>query len=83
MNVLSWVGIALMAVAVLWSLATFVARHTGGRHSGYWLREVTEVVKASTGFVRAITDLLRVPYGAPALVFVGGLVVLIIGQVTK
>jgi hypothetical protein len=83
MNTLSWVGVGLMALAAVVGCGVFAIREIRGVRRGYWIRETAELVRASSGFVRSVTILLKTPYGFPALVFLGGFVVLIIGQATR
>jgi hypothetical protein len=89
MNALSWVGVVLMAFGAFWAFMMFLSktwfppRTRGPAPRGApKANPVAEILKAIADMFRAAAELLKLDYGAPSLIFLGGLIVLIIGQVS-
>lgn len=83
MNTLTWIGVALMAFgAGLGGFAYIIRLLQPGRMGVFWA-DPADSLSAVAKIVRAVTGLLRTPYGFPAFVLMAGLVLVIIGQTTK
>jgi hypothetical protein len=85
MNTLTWIGVVLMAVGTLWAIMMWAAtRPWAAPQSGVAPTATTNPVVAIIGAIaqlfKAAAELLRLSYGAPALVFLGGLVLVVLGQ---
>ena len=84
MNALSWIGVGLIIFGALWAFLIWLADTWRGRTGDELAKPsnaIAEIIKAIAEAFRAAAELLKLHYGAPALVMVIGLVVVVIGQV--
>ena len=84
MNALSWVGVALIIFGAVWAFLIWLSDMWRGRAGDELAKPsnaVAEVIKAIAEAFRAAAELVKLHYGAPALVMVVGLVVVVLGQV--
>jgi hypothetical protein len=83
-NALTWIGVGLIIFGALWAFLIWLADMWRGRAGDELAKPsnaVAEIIKAIAEAFRAAAELVKLHYGAPALVMVVGLVVVVIGQV--
>jgi hypothetical protein len=82
-NTLTWIGVGMMAFGAGLGGFAYIIRLLQPARMGVFWADPADSLGAVAKIVRAVTGLLRTPYGFPALVFMGGLVLVILGQVRK
>jgi hypothetical protein len=84
MGALGWIGVGLIVFGALWALLMWVAvtwRPAPATRGAKSENPIAAIIKAIAELFKAAAELLKLNYGAPVLVMLIGLVLVIVDSV--